>query len=91
MKWRERVQRVGLDNQPHVLPIVEIHGAVSPYSVCPHVGAGNGLFLVLTIPIVYAVLHHNLRRVGMYGIPVGVKPLPPGLDAVVALGLAGND
>ena len=71
---RERIQRVWLDDQPQVFPVVKVLRAIGSYAPGPDIGAAQGVLLVFTIPIVGAVLFDYLRRMGLDGIAIGVEP-----------------
>ena len=80
---RGGVDGVRRDNEPHVLPVVEVGRAVGTDTPRPHVAAQRGERFVLAIPVVDAVVTEHLKAVGLNGLAIGVEPYLAWADAVV--------
>ena len=83
MEGGSLVFRLRRDNQAAVLPVVEIGGAVAPHPPVPDAVFTVGLFFILAIPIVQAILIKDGAAVGLNAAPTGIQPGPAGIKSVI--------
>ena len=76
-----RLVGLGRDDQAQILPVIQIPGFIHAHAPVPNAVFPVGLFLVLAVPIVFAVLVENGAAVGLNALALGVQPNLAGPDA----------
>lgn len=71
------------DDQPAVLPIIQVCGTVAAHAPMPDAVLSVGLFLVFAVPVIAAVHGQNTAAVGLDGPAVGIQPLLAGIKSVL--------
>ena len=80
------ILRLGRDDDSLVLPVIEVRGAVAAHAPVPDPVFAVGFFLVLAVPVIYAVQDHQAAAMGLDPLAVRVQPDPAGIKRVIAHG-----
>ena len=80
-----RILGVRGDDQPQILPVVEVGRLVAPHAPVPDALFGIGEFLVLAVPVVGTLPVHDRAAVCLDALALGVQPDLSGADGAVAV------
>ena len=86
MQGGSGILRLRWNDDPLVLPVVEIRRAVAAYAPVPDPVFAVGFFFILAVPVIYAVQDHQAAAMGLDPLAVRVQPDPAGIKRVIAHG-----